>query len=57
MNSPGYADGDTCNRNGCDGIIVFNEPEGCSCHISPPCSACENAGSSCPKCGWEDRED
>lgn len=57
MSEPGCVEGDRCNRDGCDGIIVFNEPEGCSCHICPPCSACVNAGSSCPKCGWDEREE
>lgn len=53
----GYAEGETCNRNGCDGVIMSNKTEECSCHIDPPCCACLNTGSSCPKCGWDERED
>lgn len=36
------------------GLLAF-QPDGCSCHIHPPCSACENAELQCGFCGlWEE---
>lgn len=52
----GRVEGSVCNRVGCDGVIEFTVPENCSCHINPPCSACEDVFSFCPKCDWEDIE-
>lgn len=49
----GEEKGETCNRDGCIGIIDANEPEGCSCHISPPCSSCCHNYEYCPICEWE----
>jgi hypothetical protein len=47
-----------CNRNGCKGIIEVEEKEGgCSCHINPPCSFCTDKVYSCPKCGWNSKDD
>lgn len=51
---PGYIEGDTCNRNGCAGIIAQHTRKGCSCHISPPCSACTTPRGYCSVCEWEE---
>lgn len=48
----GYTEGDTCNRNGCTGIIFLREVENCACHICPPCSACTEPREECPLCDW-----
>lgn len=53
----GFCDGDTCNRLVCIGIITEHPVEGCSCHISPPCSACTSPRGYCPRCGWEEADD
>lgn len=54
----GIHKGETCNRNGCQGIIEEGEKEGsCSCHISPPCSYCTTQTEYCPECGWSAEED
>ena len=57
MNTYGETEGDTCNRNGCKGIIEAHEVENCSCHISPPCSPCTTPKEYCPDCGWESKDD
>lgn len=44
--------GQVCGIDGCDGIIKEHEPEDCSCHINPPCSACLSDRRYCPKCDW-----
>lgn len=37
----GEADGEKCNRNGCEGTMeAIRKGDGCSCHIHPPCSWC-----------------
>ncbi|WP_147335646.1 hypothetical protein [Pseudotabrizicola alkalilacus] len=65
--SPGDEEGQTCNRfsepdedaprghraKPCPGTMVFNDVEGCSCHISPPCGACVNNPLVCDTCGEE----
>jgi hypothetical protein len=50
----GTAEGETCRRNGCDGVLVTRMPnEGsCSCHINPPCSYCTSSTIACTKCDW-----
>ena len=53
----GEEEGNKCNRDGCDGIIEQADSDGCSCHINPPCSACMNAGVTCPKCEWMSRDE
>lgn len=53
----GTEDGATCWRNGCQGVIAEHPVENCSCHISPPCSACTNPREYCPECGWEAEEE
>ena len=54
QNILGYAAGDSCNRDGCDGVIHEHDKDGeCSCHINPPCSYCTEPNAYCPKCGWD----
>jgi hypothetical protein len=53
----GFCEGDRCGRNLCDGIIIYRKVENCSCHISPPCSACVEPRGECPTCGWDERND
>ena len=49
--------GDKCSVNGCDGVLQCGVDvraiEGCSCHISPPCSACVADPAVCDKCKRE----
>lgn len=54
---PGYYEGEVCNREGCKGFIELEKVENCSCHISAPCWAHENAGLCCPDCGWRAADD
>ncbi len=53
----GYEEGDVCGRDGCKGILELHPVEGCSCHISAPCSACTTPSEYCPECGYEAKED
>lgn len=54
----GYSNGETCNRDGCAGIIDEHEKEGgCSCHINPPCGYCTEPNSFCSTCGWDAKEE
>lgn len=57
MSVIGVVEGDKCNRDNCDGVIDRHEPENCSCHINPPCSACMEPANYCPKCGWEEADE
>ena len=49
----GIEHGDTCNRDGCGGIIEVSPIENCSCHITAPCSGCSDQVLYCPECGWD----
>lgn len=40
----------------CKSPLSMQEPEGCSCHISPPCAECTSCVLECDECGWEDDE-
>lgn len=53
----GASEGETCNRQGCKGIIMEREVEGCSCHICPPCGACTTPNEYCPVCDWQAKDD
>lgn len=54
----GYEAGETCNRDGCIGVIDQYESDGsCSCHTNPPCSHCTTAREYCPNCGWDARDE
>lgn len=47
-----YEEGDKCPE--CrDGILKYGEVENCSCHLTPPCSACLDNPFVCIECGWE----
>ncbi len=48
-----HEEGDTCPEPKCKGVLKFIRIAPCSCHISPPCSACTDAPLTCPECGWE----
>jgi hypothetical protein len=47
-------EGDKCPKYPCKGKMHYPLPENCSCHISPPCSACTDIVLTCNECGWED---
>lgn len=47
-------EGDYCPCEDCGGRLVSPPVEGCSCHISPPCSACVNNPLVCDSCGYEE---
>jgi len=49
----GILEGETCNRNGCTGIIKDAREGQCSCHINPPCGYCTSDKQYCDVCGWE----
>ena len=51
-------EGDKCLEKDCVGYFEFIRDEPCSCHISPPCSACVDAPLVCNECGYspEDEE-
>lgn len=49
--APGDEEGARCNRDGCGGTMIVPEVEGCTCFISPPCSACVNNPLTCDECG------
>lgn len=46
-----YDEGDKCPKPGCKGDLAYINEEGCSCHISPPCSNCVDAPLICDVCG------
>ena len=47
-------EGDKCPEEGCTGTMEVGPVENCSCHISPPCSACVNNPLTCNVCGYEE---
>lgn len=38
------------------GIMEYPEVENCSCHITPPCSACTGLKLTCDDCGMDEDE-
>lgn len=56
-NELGYCEGDTCNRNGCTGMIDTLPSTNCSCHLSAPCSSCTAPRSFCPECDWAEKDE
>lgn len=38
------------------GHVAYVRDGDCSCHINPPCGACENSKLTCPVCGWQKDE-
>jgi hypothetical protein len=53
----GTQEGSVCGRAACAGVIERHEVENCSCHISPPCSACVDTQNFCPECDWEEADE
>lgn len=54
----GFCINETCNRDGCKGIIEERDIDGgCSCHINPPCGYCTEPKNYCPECGWDEKEE
>ena len=50
----GEEEGDSCNRNGCKGVMYFPPVENCSCHLGhPPCHNCTYSQLICRECGYE----
>ena len=47
----GTEEGETCNRLGCDGVMIFDDVENCSCHISAPCAGHMRQQLICGICG------
>lgn len=41
----------------CDGVIILDPPENCSCHLNAPCGACLEPRHNCPECGWHEADD
>ncbi len=52
----GLQEGDSCPDMFCSGTMVHNV-ENCTCHISPPCSACTESVLECDECGETYEED
>lgn len=48
-----FDEGDMCPDSQCDGRLSTKPTENCSCHISPPCSACLDAPLICDACAME----
>lgn len=50
-----YEEGDKCPE--CrQGLLYYPPVQNCTCHISPPCSACTNRQLECDKCGYQPEE-
>ncbi len=49
----GMEAGETCNRDGCKGVIALKDKDPCYCHIIAPCSSCCQNYEYCPECGYE----
>jgi len=47
----GCAEGETCNRDGCQGTMVLEPPYNCTCFQNAPCSACMGRNVVCDECG------
>lgn len=57
LNNQGFCEGERCHRDGCQGVIEIEPVENCSCHISPPCSACTAPRAFCPECDWHEKDE
>lgn len=57
MTALGYGEGDTCNRDGCQGVVAVHDTENCYCHIDPPCGNCTSPRGFCPECDWQEKDD
>lgn len=52
----GTEEGSICCRDECDGTMVLEDIESCSCHIVAPCAGHVNQKISCDKCGGSEDE-
>lgn len=57
MSEFGQMEGETCWRNGCQGVVAVAPVENCSCHIRPPCGPCTEPREFCPVCEWRAVDD
>lgn len=51
-----HEEGDKCPEKDCKGSLEYVRQKSCSCHISPPCSACVDAPLVCTECGGTPEE-
>ena len=56
MKDVNWEEGEKCPDEKCSGYLNFQEPENCSCHINPPCSACMSAELECNVCGIKESD-
>lgn len=57
-NNFGYEVYETCNRDGCTGIIREHDTDrSCTCFQNAPCSKCTDSRAFCEECGWDGREE
>jgi len=54
--SAAIEEGDSCSNAECVGVLKYCAPEGCTCHINPPCSACVDNPLTCNVCMLEPGE-
>lgn len=56
---PEVQEGDNCLDEQCTGKYEWKQPDGCYCHISPPCHVCVENQPVCDECGLtaEEAED
>lgn len=52
----GTEEGEECRRSRCDGILEYEQPRNCSCHLSSPCNSCINVQLFCPECWWSESD-
>ena len=57
MSDFGYCEGETCGREGCEGVIELERVKDCSCHLSAPCWRHESDDMCCTECGWRAADD
>lgn len=50
---PGHLEGETCNRNRCNGVIKEHEHGQCTCFQNSPCHNCLHNYGYCEECGWD----
>lgn len=56
----GVDEGQTCERNGCKGVLAMDpssDREGCSCFRSAPCGYCMSIMPTCPTCRWREEDE
>lgn len=56
-NDFGHLEGETCWRNGCQGVITVRPVENCSCHLHAPCGSCMERREQCLACDWRAEDD